>query len=400
MNFKQKEFHTTFLEQVDDTTVAEIVDPEGASSTSLRKGSEQLIENYHALINAHAIYYPVAYRFLRELGRGRQGVVFLGLRQGARGCVTRHAIKLFDPSIYPNAKKYWTDMGRIAAQISKLQLVKSPNLVSREIYEESNGIGYIQMEVVDGFSLRHLLQEEHLEEVHERSSEKEWARFTDSIFRFYHENLCIQPGVALYIMRQILRGLETLHEMGFVHSDVKPANIMIDRLGNVKLIDFGRAVIAKEKVSLLLGTPLYMAPEIHRREPNLVQSDLYSLGLVGLEMLRGQPLVDTTGMTEADLLEFKMTLPERLPDLLPDYVRQNTQFVAVLQRFLNPDPEKRYPSAEEAEVGSEGLLLVHRQLVQLGKDTEYGRELENYLEKLMRPLPTPPTPPSDISDIE
>ena len=68
------------------------------------------------------------------------------MRQGARGCVTRHAIKLFDPSIYGSAKKYWTDMARIAAQTSKLQLVKNPALVAPDIYEESNGIGYIQME--------------------------------------------------------------------------------------------------------------------------------------------------------------------------------------------------------------------------------------------------------------
>ena len=45
----------------------------------------QLIENYAAIIHAGALYYPVAYQFLRELGRGRQGIVFLGLRQGARG---------------------------------------------------------------------------------------------------------------------------------------------------------------------------------------------------------------------------------------------------------------------------------------------------------------------------
>ena len=406
MNRRRKDFETTFIEDVEGSTTPDTNSPDETPVEALHKGSKQLKANYRAIVNARAIYYPVAYRFLKELGRGRQGVVFLGLRQGARGCVTRHAIKLFDPGIYPNAKKYWTDMGRIAAQTSKLQLVKSPNLVSPEIYEESNGIGYIQMEVVDGCSLRDLLDgERHLEEVRSRSTPAEWARFTDAIFRVEEGKLCIQPGVALYIMRQILRGLETLHEMGFVHSDVKPANVMIDRLGYVKLIDFGRATVAHEKVTLLLGTPMYMAPETHRREPSLEQSDIYGVGLVGLEMLRGEPLVDTSEMTEADLLEFKMTLPQRLPDLLPDYVRQNAQFVVLLQRFLDPDPAKRYPSAEEAEVGSEGLLLVHKQLAQLGKDTEYGRELENYLEKLMSPLPPPEKPSmtetdATISDIE
>jgi eukaryotic-like serine/threonine-protein kinase len=380
----RKDFETTHIEDVETGTATDTT--LGIPGDSFGRGSRQLVANYQAIVNAHAIYYPVAYRFLKELGRGRQGIVFLGLRQGARGCVTRHAIKLFDPGIYSSAKKYWTDMGRIAAQTSKLQLVKSPNLVAPEIYEESNGIGYVQMEVVDGISLRYLLDGQHLEQVKARCTKDEWARFTDVIFRVEKNKVRIQPGVALYIMRQVLRGLETLHEMGFIHSDVKPANIMIDRLGYVKLVDYGRAVVAHEKVTILLGTPLYMAPETHRREPSLVQSDIYSVGLVGLEMLRGAPLTDPSKASETDLLHYKATLPEQLPDLLPEYVRQNAQFVVLLQRFLEPDPKRRYPSAEEAEVGSQGLLLVHKQLAQLGKDTEYGRELENYLAKLMSPL--------------
>lgn len=355
------------------------------------RGNQHLIANYQSIINARAIYYPVAYRFLKELGRGRQGVVFLGLRQGARGCVTRHAIKLLDPGVYANAKKYWTDMGRIADQTSRLQLIKNPNLVAPDIYEESNGIGYIQMEVINGVGLRYLLDGEHLERVRERSTNEEWARFTDVIFRISKNRICIQPGVALYIMRQVLRGLETLHEMGFVHSDVKPANIMIDRLGYVKLIDYGRATRVKERVTYLFGTPLYMAPEIHRRETSLIQSDIYSLGLVGLEMLSGQPLLPKAGpANEAELIKLKTELPGRLTTLLPEHVRQNAQFVLLLQRFLEVDPVKRYANAEEAEVGSQGLLLVHKQLAQLGKDAEYGRELETYLSKLMEP----PAPPS------
>lgn len=350
-------------------------------------GSRQLVANFRAIVAARAIYYPVAYRFPRELGRGRQGIVFLGLRQGARGCVTRHAIKLFDPSIYANAKKYWTDMGRIAAQTSKLQLVKNPALVAPEIYEESNGIGYLQMEVVDGISLREFLDGTHLEQVRARSTEAEWRHFTDVIFRQEGGRLMIQPGIALYILRQALRGLETLHEMGFVHSDVKPANIMIDRLGYVKLIDYGRAMLVDEKITLLLGTPVYMAPEIHAERVARARSDIYSLGLVGLEMLRGERAfpVDRV-LSEPELLQLKRELPGRLYDMLPDHVRNNAQFLILLQRFLDPNPAGRFATAEEAEVGGTGLAMLHKQLTLAGKDTEYGRELENYLSKVVNPL--------------
>ncbi len=375
---------------------------ETATETALAagggRGSRQLVENYRSIIHAHAIFYPVAYRFLKELGRGRQGIVFLGLRQGARGCVTRHAIKLFDPGIYPSAKKYWTDMGRIATQTARLQLLKNPNLVAPDIYEESNGIGYVQMEVVDGISLRDLLDGAHLEQVRQRSSPEEWSRFIDVIFRIEKNRIRIQPGVALYIMRQILRGLETLHEMGFIHSDVKPANVMIDRLGYVKLVDYGRAVRVNEKVTILMGTPAYMAPEMHGKSASLIQSDLYSLGLVGLEMLRGEPLLaGREGVTLNDFIQAKNQLPNKLQDVLPDHVRQNAQFVILLQRFLEVDPSKRYVSAEEAEVGSQGLALIHKQLTQLGKDTEYGRELENYLSKIMSPIASEKEIPPELS---
>ena len=350
-------------------------------------GSRQLVTNYRAILASRAIYYPVAYRFPRELGRGRQGIVFLGLRQGARGCVTRHAIKLFDPGIYANAKKYWTDMGRIAAQTSKLQLVKNPALVVPEIYEESNGIGYLQMEVVNGISLRELLDGTHLEQARARSSDEDWRRLTDVVFRLENGRILIQPGIALYILRQALRGLETLHEMGFVHSDVKPANIMIDRLGYVKLIDYGRATLVDEKITLLLGTPVYMAPETHAERVARTQSDLYSLGLVGLEMLRGERLFPPEmGQNEAALLQAKRELPGRLYDLLPEHVRQNAQFLLLLQRLLDPNVAGRFATAEEAEVGSTGLAMLHKQLTLAGKDTDYGRELENYLSKIVNPL--------------
>ncbi len=385
MTHSGKALQTTRVEIADNDTVTDFEPLADTRDRGHGTGSRQLIENYHALIRAKSIYYPVAYLFQRELGRGRQGIVFLGLRQGARGCITRHAIKLFDPSLYPSAKKYWTDMGRMAIQTSRLQTVRSPNLVARDVYEESNGIGYIQMEVIDGLDLRCMMSPHHLERARSRSKKQEWHRFTDAIFRISDGGLQVQPGVALYLMRQVLRGLESLHNLGFVHSDIKPANIMVDRLGYAKLVDYGRAVMLNEKTGFLLGSPLYMAPETHRREPSTAQTDLYSVGLVGLEMLRGEPLVDASKMTEADLHTFKLTLLDRLPDMLPPHVRQNEHLVYLFQRFLDPNPERRFPNAEEAESGHEGLTVVHKQLAQLGKDTEYGRELSNYLVKLVNP---------------
>ena len=374
---------TIHVALADDDTVTDFVPPDMRGERATGLGSQQLKENYETLLRARAIYYPVAYLFEREVGRGRQGVVFQAMRHGARGCITRHAIKLFDPGIYPNAKKYWTDMGRMAIQTSRLQMVRSPNLVTRDVYEESNGIGYVQMEMIDGVDVSWLLKPTHLDRARARSSWQEWARFTDVIFRVHEGRLQVQTGIALYLLRQILRGLESLHDLGFVHSDVKPANIMVDRLGYAKLVDYGRAVMINEPTGFLLGSPLYMAPETHRREPSTIETDIYSVGLVGLEMLRGEPLVDYTHLTEPDLHEFKLGLLERLPSMLPPHVTRNEHLVYLLQRFLDPNPERRFHTAQEAESGPEGLAVVHKQLAQSGQDTEYGRELSNYLAKLV-----------------
>lgn len=347
---------------------------------------QQLKTNYEAIIRDRAIYYPVAYQLERVLGQGRQGMVFLGLRQGSRGCITRHAIKIFDPGIYSNTKKYWTDMGRIATQISRLQGVNSPNLVSRDAYEETNGIGYVQMENVDGIDLNHLLSGEHIAVAQRHASSREFSRYMDVIFRKCDDkNICLQPAIAIYILRGMLRGLETLHDSGYVHSDIKPANIMVNRLGNVKLVDYGRAVHVGEKMTILLGTPMYMAPEIHQRKPSLVQSDLFSVGLVGIEMLSGKTIVPTGTMTEKELYATKMELAKNLENFLPEHVMENKLLVELLRRFIEPKPEDRYRYASEAEAGDYSLRLIHKQLAQLGQDAEYGRELKGYLDKILPP---------------
>jgi serine/threonine protein kinase len=357
--------------------------PEAESTVALERG--QLIENYKGIIGTGAIHHPVTYEFLHELGRGRQGQVYLALRRGARGCVTRHAIKLFDPGIYASSEKYRTDMGRIATQVSLLQSSHNPNLLQRDAYEEVLGIGYVQMEAIDGIDLRFLLDGKHVDRVLQIITRTEYDRLTGSLFRLGNRQVEIQLGLAVHIMRQMLRGLEALHGKDFVHSDIKPSNIMIDRLGYVRVIDHGRGVKHAEKVRILLGSPIYMAPEAHQRMPSVTQSDLYSVGLVGLEMLRGEPLVADANIGEKELLKIKLKLPRALPDLLPKNVRENEAFVNVLSRLLHPDPAARQPSAEDADSGSDGLSGVHREHARTGDDAEYPRELEDYLEMFVDP---------------
>jgi eukaryotic-like serine/threonine-protein kinase len=355
----------------------------GARDDSLEPELERLIDNYRKIIETKSIYYPVAYRFGPELGRGQQGIVFKAYRHGARGCMTRHAIKLFDPSIYPSSQKYWTDMGRVAAQISFLQSFDTPNLIRRDIYEEFNGIGYSQMNIIEGIDVQQLIYGRHFDRVKPLCSPRQWAYFTDVIFRMEDGLVRLQPGVAVYIVRSALRGLEVLHKSGYLHSDIKPSNVMVDKLGLVKLVDYGRAVRVDEKVSFLLGTPLYMSPETHVNKRSVIQSDIYSLGLVLVEMLRGQPVIDPSGLSEDELVEMKMGLPARLPELLPAYITSDDEFMEVLLKFIDPDPQKRFGLAERAEsLAAGGLAKLHQKLTLVHSDSQYDRDLESYISLL------------------
>jgi serine/threonine protein kinase len=363
-----------------EATVLETVAPPSATDPTLQK----LMANYHAVIREQCVTQPVPYRFDRELGKGRQGVVFLATRQGGRGCLTRHALKLHDPGIYSSAEKYWTDMGRLASQVSKLQPVQSDNLVTRETYDETQGIGYLQMAVIDGIDLQYLLGGTHLGIARSQSSDEEWEHFMSTLFRLEDGRFMLQPGVALYILRKVLLGLMVLHEANYIHADIKPSNIMIDRMGSVKLVDFGRAVEIGERISILLGSPLYMAPETHRLESGMAQSDLFSTGLVGLEMLRGDALSDCTELDDEALLQFKMTIMDRVEEMLPEHIRQSKRLVKVLKRFLHPNPAHRYSSAREAEESYYRLRGIYREMG-LDADAEYDRELLMYLEKISDP---------------
>jgi len=98
------------------------------------------------------------------------------------------------------------------------------------------------------------------------------------------------------MIEQIARGLRAFHRMEMLHQDLKPENIMIDRNGNLKIIDFGSVKIAgiAEITSLdhrleenILGTLNYTAPEYHLGQRGTVKSDIFSLGVIGYEMLNG-----------------------------------------------------------------------------------------------------------------
>jgi serine/threonine-protein kinase len=154
----------------------------------------------------------------------------------------------------------------------------------------------------------------------------------------------LPPAMAASLGRQVAVALAHLHKAGWVHGDLKPANLMRTLNGQVKLIDFGAARRIGDR-----GPPLarwrtiqYLAPELARR-PDLIdlRSDVYGLGAVLFYLLTGRP--PGPAGTGPGLLLWALTADARRPPRLGRGVPD--RLAAGVRRMLAADPDDRYPSA-------------------------------------------------------
>lgn len=153
------------------------------------------------------------------------------------------------------------------------------------------------------------------------------------------------------IVEQIAKGLQAFHRMEMLHQDVRPANIMIDSTGTVKIIDFGSAQVAglKEMASPaerdpILGTAQYTAPEYFLGDSGTPRSDLFSLGVIAYQMFTGRlpygvAVSQTRSLADQKRLLYRSVLDEERA--LPVWID------GVLRKALHPDPSKRYEEVSE-----------------------------------------------------
>lgn len=139
-----------------------------------------------------------------------------------------------------------------------------PNIVSIYDVGEEDNIYYIVMEYVEGKTLKQYIQ----------------------------QNAPLHPREALNLMEQIVSAIAHAHENQIVHRDIKPHNILIDNLGNIKVTDFGIAMALTSTTithtNSVLGSVHYLSPEQARGQIATKKSDIYSLGIVLYEMLTGR----------------------------------------------------------------------------------------------------------------
>jgi serine/threonine protein kinase len=197
--------------------------------------------------------------------------------------------------------------------------LKHPNIVNT--YEHGltmEGEQYVLMELIEGVGLNFLV------ETHSPNLE----------------------GNRIKILTQVADALDYVHRKGFVHRDICPRNVMVDREGVVKLIDFGLTVPSTSEFCRpgnRTGTPEYLAPEVIKRSPTDVRVDLFALGVTAYEMFTGHLPWDKAESMQTLLNH--MNSPGRDPrDFRPDL---DKRVAAVLSKSVARDPKDRYQTAGE-----------------------------------------------------
>jgi len=250
---------------------------------------------------------PLRYEVLTRVGEGGMGIVYKARDRETNEIV---ALKVLKPEIASSS----TLMEGFRNELRVARKITHKNVCRIFDFTRTTEAAFISMEFVVGESLRQVLD-----------------RFGALGFR---------KGVK--IADQMCDGLREAHSQGIVHCDLKPDNFMIDSAGNVKLMDFGLAHLVREKSTVVLGTPSYMAPEQTRGEIVDQRADIYSMGLVLFEIFTGSPAFtgDTPMLVALKQVQEEPPDPRQIEDLLPDNVS------AAILRCLEKDPEKRFQSVE------------------------------------------------------
>ncbi len=162
-----------------------------------------------------------------------------------------------------------------------------------------------------------------------------------------------KPGLEAVrsIVEQIAKGLRAFHRLEMLHQDLRPENIMIDRTGTVKIIDFGSASVASlleaaplDEQSQILGTVQYSAPEYFLGEGGTTRSDLFSLGVITYQMLTGRlpygaEVAKSRTRSAQNKLHYDSVLHEDRD--IPAWID------GVLRKAVHPNPAKRYDELSE-----------------------------------------------------
>ena len=168
------------------------------------------------------------------------------------------------------------------------------------------------------------------------------------------DGMALEETRSLEIHLQVVAGLRAASDVGLVHGDIKPANILFGQNGEAKVVDFGLAsfIGQQQQGGPVWGTPYYIAPEKARGKRVDFRSDIYSLGATFFHVLTGQPPFD--GATSTDVVMARLNQPA--PNLLDINADLHPETAAMVARMLEVDPTMRHPSYPALQIDIEAAL--------------------------------------------
>jgi serine/threonine-protein kinase len=269
------------------------------------------------------------YEIDRVLGSGGMGTVYLGRDAELKRPV---AIKVLRDQVHDQEllERFFREARAAAA-------LRHPNIITIYTSGQQDYQPFIAMEFVDGESLADVIRRQQPLTLSEKLS--------------YIEQIC--------------SGLHFAHRAGIVHRDVKPANLMVDRDGVIRILDFGIARIEGSSMTrdgVMIGTLNYMSPEQMLGRPVDHRSDIFAVGAVAYEILCYQQAFKG-GVQDGLLHRLPHEDPPPLKDLWPDIPADLEE---VLRRALQKDPDKRFSDLAEMRAA----------LAEVGRHLDAGSNLE------------------------
>jgi serine/threonine protein kinase len=251
------------------------------------------------------------YTILEELGRGGMGVVYKAICPDREGAVAVKTLLSQSDNLM--------SLLRFRREIDLLVSLSHPNLI--KIYDTGRvkDVFYYSMELIDGPALSQLID----------------------------TNGSMTPADVTAILQCMAHALDVVHKQGLIHRDVKTANILIcPRRGGI-LCDFGLSKSDKDKQltksNHIVGTPHFMSPELIQGKPIDNRSDLFSLGMVALEMIAGGTIFDTDNTYKImhRISEGQFPSAHTVAEQL-DYP---SELLDVIDKLLKINPDERFPTA-------------------------------------------------------
>jgi len=260
------------------------------------------------------------YQIIEELGKGGMGKVY---KVHDTKIKEKIALKLLKPEIASDKKT----IERFSNELKFARKIRHKNVCQMFDLNEEKDTHYITMEYVSGEDLK------------------------STIIRIGQ----LPIAKTISIAKQICEGLEEAHRLDVVHRDLKPQNIMLDKEGNARIMDFGiaRSITGKgiTGAGVMIGTPEYMSPEQVEGKEVDPRSDIYSLGVILYEMVTGR--VPFEGDTPLSIAVKHKTETPKEPRELNSQIPEDLS--RVILRCMEKDKEKRYQSAGEVHSELENI---------------------------------------------